>query len=84
MQEVLIGSILSALSTGLGAVPILFLAKSITHRWRDILLAFSAGIMMAASMMSLIPEALQAGRRVDYPIKSKGYRKKSTFPVECE
>ncbi|KDE45813.1 hypothetical protein DI43_19430 [Geobacillus sp. CAMR12739] len=23
-------------------------------------------------------------RRVDYPIKSKGYRKKSTFPVECE
>ena len=61
MKEVLIGSILSALSTGLGAVPILFLAKSITHRWRDILLAFSAGIMMAASMMSLIPEALQAG-----------------------
>ncbi|WP_053093098.1 hypothetical protein [Geobacillus stearothermophilus] len=25
-----------------------------------------------------------SGRRVDYPIKSKGYRKKSTFPVECE
>ncbi|WP_244956398.1 hypothetical protein [Geobacillus subterraneus] len=23
-------------------------------------------------------------RCVDYPIKSKGYRKKSTFPVECE
>lgn len=33
MKQVLIGSILSALSTGLGAVPILFLAKSITHRW---------------------------------------------------
>ncbi|KYD31669.1 ZIP family metal transporter [Geobacillus sp. NFOSA3] len=61
MKQVFIGSILSALSTGLGAIPILFLAKSITHRWRDILLAFSAGIMMAASMMSLIPEALQAG-----------------------
>jgi ZIP family zinc transporter len=61
MKQVLIGSILSALSTGLGAVPILFLAKSITHRWRDILLAFSAGIMMAASMMSLIPGALEMG-----------------------
>jgi zinc transporter, ZIP family len=61
MKQVLIGSILSALSTGLGAVPILFLAKSITHRWRDILLAFSAGIMTAASMMSLIPGALRAG-----------------------
>jgi hypothetical protein len=27
---------------------------------------------------------IKNGRRVDYPIKSKGYRKKSTFPVECE
>ncbi|WP_171355791.1 hypothetical protein [Geobacillus sp. MR] len=27
---------------------------------------------------------LSYDRRVDYPIKSKGYRKKSTFPVECE
>ncbi|ABO66223.1 MULTISPECIES: ZIP family metal transporter [Geobacillus] len=61
MNQVLVGSVLSALSTGLGAVPILFLAKSLTHRWRDILLAFSAGIMMAASMESLIPEALKTG-----------------------
>lgn len=61
MKEVLIGSILSALSTGLGALPILFLHKSLTHRWRDILLAFTAGIMTAASTMSLIPEALQSG-----------------------
>jgi zinc transporter, ZIP family len=61
MEQVLTGSILSALSTGLGAVPILFLARSITHRWRDILLAFSAGIMMAASMMGLIPQALDTG-----------------------
>jgi len=61
MNQVLVGSVLSALSTGLGAVPILFLAKSLTHRWRDILLAFSAGIMMAASMESLLPEALRSG-----------------------
>ncbi|KPC97265.1 hypothetical protein LR69_04517 [Geobacillus sp. BCO2] len=56
MNQVLVGSVLSALSTGLGAVPILFMAKSLTHRWRDVLLAFSAGIMMAASMMSSSPK----------------------------
>jgi zinc transporter, ZIP family len=61
MSEVIIGSVLSALSTGLGALIILFMHGSITHRWRDILLAFTAGIMMAASMMGLIPEALAAG-----------------------
>lgn len=60
MQEVLLGSVLSALSTGLGALPILFL-QQVTHRWRDILLAFTAGIMMAASTMSLIPEAIASG-----------------------
>ncbi|MGD6817498.1 ZIP family metal transporter [Metabacillus sp. 84] len=61
MNDVYIGSILSALSTGLGAVPILFLKNTLTHKWRDILLAFSAGIMMTASMFSLIPEALRIG-----------------------
>ncbi|MFD1735531.1 ZIP family metal transporter [Bacillus salitolerans] len=60
MKELLIGSTLSALSTGLGALPILFL-QQVTHRWRDILLAFTAGIMMAASTMSLIPESLSSG-----------------------
>lgn len=61
MNEVITGSLLSALSTGLGALPILFLHRVITHRWRDILLAFTAGIMMAASMMGLIPQALESG-----------------------
>lgn len=60
MNDVILGSVLSALSTGLGAIPILFM-QQVTHRWRDILLAFTAGIMMAASTMSLIPEALQSG-----------------------
>ncbi|MFD2443304.1 ZIP family metal transporter [Bacillus sp. CGMCC 1.16607] len=58
MSEVVIGSILSALSTGLGALIILFMNHSLTHRWRDTLLAFTAGVMMAASMLGLIPEAL--------------------------
>lgn len=57
MTEAMIGSIISALSTGLGAIPILFMTK-VTHRLRDILLAYAAGIMTSASMYSLIPEAL--------------------------
>ncbi|WP_421617038.1 ZIP family metal transporter [Brevibacillus sp. TJ4] len=57
MDELLIGSSLSALATGVGALPILFF-KTVTHRWRDILLAFTAGIMMAAATFSLIPQAL--------------------------
>lgn len=60
MSDVLIGSILSALSTGFGALPILFL-QDMSHRWRDMLLAFTAGVMMAAAMLSLIPEALATG-----------------------
>lgn len=61
MGEVLTGSILSSLSTGIGALVILFMKGSVTHRWRDTLLAFTAGIMMAASTMGLIPEALSLG-----------------------
>ncbi|WP_110929223.1 ZIP family metal transporter [Bacillus massiliglaciei] len=61
MNEVIIGSVLSALSTGVGALPVLFLYKVMSHRFRDTLLAFTAGIMMAASMLSLIPEALALG-----------------------
>ncbi|MDQ0270692.1 ZIP family metal transporter [Cytobacillus purgationiresistens] len=61
MNEVFLGTTLSAMSTGLGALVILFIGGSITHRWRDTLLAFTAGIMMAASTMGLIPEALSIG-----------------------
>ncbi|WP_078382799.1 ZIP family metal transporter [Sutcliffiella halmapala] len=61
MNEVLTGSILAAMSTGVGALPILFLKNTLTHRWKDILLAFTAGIMMAAVTLSLIPEALSYG-----------------------
>lgn len=58
MTTVLISSILSALATGIGALPILLVPK-INHRWRDILMAFAAGIMVAASMSNLIPAALE-------------------------
>ncbi|PLT34400.1 ZIP family metal transporter [Bacillus sp. V5-8f] len=61
MSEVLIGSILSAMSTGAGALVILFIRGAISHRFRDTLLAFTAGIMMAASLQGLIPQSLESG-----------------------
>ncbi|MFS0782511.1 ZIP family metal transporter [Bacillus sp. 1P06AnD] len=61
MANVWVGSMLSAMSTGLGAFIILFVTSSFTHRFRDILLAFTAGIMMAACMLGLIPETMEQG-----------------------
>ncbi|WP_068503340.1 ZIP family metal transporter [Paenibacillus kribbensis] len=58
MNDVFVGSLISALSTGLGAVPILFM-RNVTHRLRDVLLAYAAGIMTSASVYNLIPEAMQ-------------------------
>lgn len=57
MIHVLIGSFLSAFATGIGAIPILFF-KNLTHQWKDIILAFTAGVMLSASAFSLIPQAL--------------------------
>lgn len=68
MSTVVIGSLLSAMSTGLGALLILFMHRAVTHRWRDSLLAFTAGIMMAASTMGLIPEALNKGGFIELAI----------------
>ncbi|QPC46140.1 ZIP family metal transporter [Mangrovibacillus cuniculi] len=61
MEQVIWGSSLSALSTGLGALLILFMNQTLTHKWRDVILAFTAGIMMAAATMSLIPDSLSQG-----------------------
>ncbi|UAC49194.1 ZIP family metal transporter [Bacillus aquiflavi] len=61
MNIVIIGSVLSALATGAGALIILFMNGTVTHRFRDVLLSFTAGIMMSASTMGLIPEALNYG-----------------------
>lgn len=58
MEAMLIGGLSSSLATGLGACIVLFFRKA-THRFKDILLAFSAGIMMMASTYGLIPSALQ-------------------------
>ncbi|CAG9620558.1 ZIP family metal transporter [Sutcliffiella rhizosphaerae] len=68
MNEALLGSVLAAMSTGIGALPILFLRNTLTHRFRDTLLAFTAGIMMAAATMSLIPESLSYGGFIPFGI----------------
>lgn len=58
MGMAILGIVLSAMATGLGAVPILFL-KEVKQSLRNNLLAFASGIMIAATTFSLIPEALK-------------------------
>ncbi|WP_058304273.1 ZIP family metal transporter [Gorillibacterium timonense] len=58
MNEILLGSSATALCTALGACPALLFTR-VTHRGKDILLAFTAGIMVAASTYGLIPSALK-------------------------
>lgn len=58
MEEFVIASTIAALATGFGALPVLFFQNA-THKWRDILLAFTAGVMVAASTFELLPESLE-------------------------
>lgn len=58
MQDIWVGASASFVCTALGAVPALFL-KNVSHRGKDILLAYTAGIMVAASTYGLIPSALE-------------------------
>ena len=50
------------MTTGLGALPALFI-KGTSHRTRDALVGFSAGLMLAVTTLNLIPEAL--GRNLE-------------------
>ncbi len=58
MDSILSAGIASSLATALGALPAMLLSN-VTHRARDVLLAFTAGIMVAASTYGLIPSALK-------------------------
>lgn len=60
MEEFIVASGLSAFATAIGAIPAIIL-RNTTHQAKDILLAFSAGMMMAASTFELIPESLNLG-----------------------
>ncbi|WP_026689606.1 ZIP family metal transporter [Alteribacter aurantiacus] len=57
MTDFLIGSAIAAGATGIGALPALIFKRG-THRFRDVLLALCAGVMMAAAVFELIPNAL--------------------------
>jgi zinc transporter, ZIP family len=54
----LISLLLSSLCTSIGALPAL-LIKNVSHKGKDILLAFTAGIMVSASAYGLIPSAIK-------------------------
>lgn len=60
MEAALWGSFISAMATVLGAVPLLFV-KTLSEKWKDILIAFTAGIMVSASTFGLMPQSLQEG-----------------------
>ncbi|OKP99031.1 ZIP family metal transporter [Paenibacillus sp. P46E] len=58
MQTALLGSFLSAMATVLGVVPILFVRR-LSELWKDVLVAFTAGIMVSASTFGLMPQAIK-------------------------
>ncbi|MFD0673815.1 ZIP family metal transporter [Cohnella sp. GCM10027633] len=58
MTSALAGSIISAMATVLGAAPIFFI-KQLSEKWKDILIAFTAGIMVSASTFGLMPQAIK-------------------------
>ncbi|HJW27111.1 MAG TPA: ZIP family metal transporter [Rhodocyclaceae bacterium] len=53
--------LLAALATALGALPALFMKGTISHRSRNAMLGFSAGVMLAASAFSLLLPAINFG-----------------------
>ncbi len=56
----LAATLATGLATGAGALPVLFL-RSISQKTQDTMLGFGAGVMLAASMFSLLLPALIAG-----------------------
>ena len=53
-----VASLVSGLATGLGAIPVFFL-RTLSAKVQDILLGFSAGIMLSATFFSLILPGLE-------------------------
>lgn len=50
--------VISSLCTSIGAIPILFI-KNVSHKRKDVMLSYTAGIMVAASAYGLIPSAIK-------------------------
>jgi ZIP family zinc transporter len=58
-----LASLLAGLLTAVGALPVLF-GRSVSQRSNDVLLAFAAGMMLAASFLSLIIPGIEAPRSI--------------------
>jgi len=56
----IVASLVAGLATGAGALPVLF-TKRISDRLLDVMLGFSAGVMLAATSFSLIVPAIDLG-----------------------
>ena len=61
LRGALLGGLLAALATAVGALPVL-LSQRISERSCDLMLGFGAGVMLAACSFSLIGPALEAVR----------------------
>lgn len=57
---VFVAGLLTALATGLGAIPF-FLVEEFSDRWNVLLWGLASGIMMAASLFGLVREGLNYG-----------------------
>nr|WP_043309216.1 ZIP family metal transporter [Pseudomonas sp. ML96] len=66
------GGLLCALGTALGAVPVLFM-RSISTRFADTLLGFGGGVMLAATVFSLLIPALAAAEELGFSPWGAGF-----------
>lgn len=58
----IVASVLAGLATGIGAIPVLFPSlHSLSHRFKDELLGFAAGVMLSATAFSLLVPAVERG-----------------------
>ncbi|CAD5106782.1 ZIP family metal transporter [Zestomonas carbonaria] len=63
--QALQGGLLCALGTALGALPVLFI-RSVTQRTEAMMLGFGGGVMLAATMFSLLLPGLESARGQGY------------------
>ncbi|MEJ5228749.1 MAG: ZIP family metal transporter [Pseudothermotoga sp.] len=61
-------SAVAGMTTGLGALPFLFLKKQMNDRFIDSSLGFAAGVMLAASAFSLVVPAMELGGPIRFAI----------------
>lgn len=66
MKEVVIGVLIPLIGTTAGAAMVLFFRKEISGRFQKILLGFASGVMMAASVWSLLLPSIEMATEEGY------------------